>query len=591
MNTKDDNEKSKSNVFTQLVYFNIFFGMLSVFIIPIFMFIYAIILKENGVDVDLNHIIMKTNFLSAILMIVLPFSIQILYRKKDWVGFLALAPAMIDVTISIISIILFFSPNYFDSIDFKSTKIIFLTTSMFALMFASMIFSAFYFFKKFDYKRRYLVSGFLVSTIIVLDLSSWVLLTIQVFFALSTVFIVGYIIYRGIKDNVNSINRVLKARSYFVFIKTFALWSPFSLVIAFGFYLGNSIDSLSLKLNESVWSISSQVPEDLFEKQEKINCEWYNLICQLNPVVIAKNQIAFMKDKANYEYKKSKAADKIKDASFFMRSFMADILNYISIVSNIIMCFLAIKSFFYVFARVAISTKYGLPATLAVDDLSEKVGRGDIHKFGQEYVIPSDSKEKYYIVRTLEGSGCPPKFSLPQWNHSLFSRFFTGSFWMNEIVADENGTSVNFSTTGSSEFVEWNLKENEEIIFHYKNFVGITESVKLSTIISFRLSSIVFGKVFHACATGPGKIIFLTKGKLKIYEDAKNATSVPINRVLAWQRDTFFDVKAQLNPIDIFLSGIYFQPSSSNSIVVDSDEKGAPETGLIQFIKRFVIPF
>ena len=74
MNTKDDNEKSKPNFFTQLVCFNIFFGMLSVFIIPIFMFIYAIILKENGVDVDLNHIIMKTNFLSAILMIVLPFS-------------------------------------------------------------------------------------------------------------------------------------------------------------------------------------------------------------------------------------------------------------------------------------------------------------------------------------------------------------------------------------------------------------------------------------------------------------------------------------------------------------------------------------
>ncbi|MFZ4789373.1 MAG: hypothetical protein ACOYMW_00415 [Candidatus Competibacteraceae bacterium] len=519
-----DNEKFKSGVFTQIFYFNIFFGILSAFIIPLFFMIYLIILQNNGIDVQVEDSTFKSNLLSIILMIILPLSIWICYNKRDWFGVLALAPSMIDTAFLVID---FFNPKFL--LEPNSEEIngwLFLTLGFITFIFV--IFSTIYFFKKFNYKRRYLIAGFLVSTIIILDLTSWVLFIAQTLFALSTLFFIFYIVYRSIKDNVSSFRRVIKARSYFIFVKTLALWCPFSIVIAIGFYLSGSIDKLSLKVDESVWSISSEVPEDLFEKQEEIKCEWYNLICQFNPVVLIKNQMAFMKNKANYEYKRLKVQDNVKTASFFMRSFIADILNYIGIISNIIMCFLAVKSFFYVFARVAVSSKYGLPATLAIDDVLEKVNQGNIRKFGQEYIISSDDKEKYYMVRTLEPSGCPPKFSLPQWNHSVFSRIFTKSYTMNEVFSEENDTGVHFSTTGSSEFVEWNLKEDEQIIFHYKNFVGMTGSVKLSTIISFRLSSIVFGKVFHACATGPGKIIFLTKGKLNIYEDGKKARSTPI---------------------------------------------------------------
>jgi hypothetical protein len=73
MNIKD-NEKFKSGIFTQIVYFNIFFGILSAFIIPLFLIIYIIILQKNRIDIQVEDSTFKSNLLSICLMIILPGS-------------------------------------------------------------------------------------------------------------------------------------------------------------------------------------------------------------------------------------------------------------------------------------------------------------------------------------------------------------------------------------------------------------------------------------------------------------------------------------------------------------------------------------
>ena len=259
-----------------------------------------------------------------------------------------------------------------------------------------------------------------------------------------------------------------------------------------------------------------------------------------------------------------------------------------SLLSNIILYFLIIRSFLYVFSRVTVSTKYQLPATL--EGKNKISNKAHIKKRGQEYVISSTENQKFYVVRTLEPSGRAPKISLPQSLKSIVARIFGKAYTMNEIQMEKGRSPVQFTSTGSSEFIEWELQENEEIIFSYKNFIAMTENIRLRTVISFRLTALIFGGVFHSCAQGPGKVIFSTRGKAKCFEDGTQAGSVPINRIIAWQRNAKFDVESELNHFDIFLSGVYLKPASADAIIIDADKRNAPNTGLVTFIKKFLLP-
>jgi hypothetical protein len=202
----------------------------------------------------------------------------------------------------------------------------------------------------------------------------------------------------------------------------------------------------------------------------------------------------------------------------------------------------------------------------------------------------SNEIEKYYFVRTLEPDGRAPKFALPQWKRSPFIRILSKSYTMNEIITGPKIDPVRFTSTGSSEFIEWNLGDNEEIIFSYKHFAGMSESIKLSTIISFRLTSMVLRGVFYYCAKGPGKIIFKTIGKTNCVDESTRSVSFPVGRMIAWRRTAQFDVESNTNHFDVFLSGIYIKPSSPDLILVDADEQGDSKQGLIKFAKKFLLP-
>ncbi|WP_109301262.1 AIM24 family protein [Aquimarina sp. AU474] len=266
-----------------------------------------------------------------------------------------------------------------------------------------------------------------------------------------------------------------------------------------------------------------------------------------------------------------------------------DTITFINLLLDIAFGFLILKSFMYVFSRVAFSSDDENYVTLLESD--GNISKGKLKNTGNQYTInPEETKENYFLSRSFEPSGRAPKFSLPQWKSAILARLFTRNYAMNKVVMKSRPEEVHFKAMGSHEFVEWDIKEGEEVIFHFRNFVGMSEGVKISAVVSFRLTSLLFGRLIFTTAKGPGKLILLTKGEPITHGHIGANASVATSRILAWQKNTRFNVESELNIVDVFMSGIYLKKKDDDLILIDADMKGASKNGIVRFIKSFILP-
>ncbi len=266
-----------------------------------------------------------------------------------------------------------------------------------------------------------------------------------------------------------------------------------------------------------------------------------------------------------------------------------DTITFINLLLDIAFGFLILKSFLYVFSRVAFSSDDENYVTLLESDSNSL--KGTLHKFGNQYTIdPSVTKDNYFISRSFEPSGRAPKFSLPQWKSAILARIFTRNYAMNKVQMSSRPEKVHFKAMGSHEFVEWEIKEGEEVVFHFKNFVGMSEGIKISAIVSLRLTSLLFGRIIFTTAKGPGKLILLTTGEPITAGESIAESSIATSRILAWQKNTRFNVESELNLVDVFMSGIYLKKKEKDLILIDADVKGPSKNGVVRFIKNFILP-
>ncbi|WP_025739797.1 AIM24 family protein [Aquimarina pacifica] len=265
-----------------------------------------------------------------------------------------------------------------------------------------------------------------------------------------------------------------------------------------------------------------------------------------------------------------------------------DTMIFINLLLDIAFGFLILKSFLYVFSRVAFSSDDENYVTLLSSE--NKMKNGALHKLGNQYAIAQEKDDLFYVSRSFEPSGRAPKFSLPQWKSAIIARVLSGNYAMNKIVVNSKSEAVHFKAMGSHEFVEWDIKEGEEIVFHFSNFVGMSQHIKISAVVSLRLTSLLFGRLIFTTAKGPGKLILLTKGEPITAMDPRSNASIATSRILAWQRNTRFNVESELNIVDVFMSGIYLKKKKEDLILIDADVKGRAKNGIVRFIKSFILP-
>ncbi len=268
---------------------------------------------------------------------------------------------------------------------------------------------------------------------------------------------------------------------------------------------------------------------------------------------------------------------------------MAGLLN---LFLNFLLIFAVFKSFFIVFARVIFKRENAL--FVSVSEHTKRMAKGTIRvpKVPHRYSIAASRKAVWYNRNQIDWSGPEQQKAVPQWRSAVFSRLSNSVYLMNRMVMGApQGTGAIFTTGRDNQFVEWTLKPGEEVIFDYAFFVAMTDTVKLKTVFILKLSTLLLGKIFYSCATGPGKLVLMTGGDAIVGQTRHVGLPVAASRLVAWHRQARFEILANLTMIDTYTSEVSIQKRPADQIIINSKSKTFGSFGqLWRFIKVFIMP-
>lgn len=267
--------------------------------------------------------------------------------------------------------------------------------------------------------------------------------------------------------------------------------------------------------------------------------------------------------------------------------------GFVNLLLNFILLFAVIKSILIVLARVIFKKENAL--FVSVSEFDGRMAKGDIRvpREAHKYSIPKSRKAVWYNNTRVDWSGPEQQKAVPQWRSCALARFSTGTYLMNRMkMGQPDSTGAIFSTGRDNQFVEWTLKKNEEVIFDFGYLVAMTDTVKIKTVFSLKLSTLLLGKIFYSCATGPGKLVLMTGGDAIAGKTRHAGLPVAASRLVAWHRQARFEILANLSMIDTYTSEVSIQKRPADLIVINSRSKSYGTFGqLWRFIKVFIMPF
>ena len=353
------------------------------------------------------------------------------------------------------------------------------------------------------------------------------------------------------------------------------------------------------------------------------DCDFLGLSCHAANIVINGLNAAYVEARADSEVKfvdkmQGIAKDVNGDIAAFSNQAEAEMgeillkyetltrtsINRVHTASNILrqimllwLIVIAIKSFLFVFARVIFDKSTDIEVDLLEQDGAAIQGRV---KSLQEVNIPGNYPYDLYYKANYQPLGPAPRFSIPQWRSSMMSRLRFGAWNMSQVkmpLAEPEG--LTFNAIEAEHLVDWELQEGEEVVFRYRHFVAMNENIKLRTVVSLRVATLLLGRiVFHTarCEGGPGRLVLRTRGKPATAAQVRQ--SIPAARLVAWNRYAQFSVDSHLTRTDIFLNGFNLRRSESESdadpqgiLVVEADARdGGILVGTLRFAKNFLLP-
>lgn len=265
----------------------------------------------------------------------------------------------------------------------------------------------------------------------------------------------------------------------------------------------------------------------------------------------------------------------------------------LAVFLSLILILAVIKSFLYVLATRIFDAKSSLHIDLGAD----LPVQGE-YVSGPSVSIPRDFNRELITREVLDNQEnstalIPWPFSAP------VARILRSAYFVfNKGGHFEHGQEEMSFTRGSGHhIVDWRMKEGEEVVFHYRNFFGASDNIKLKTTISLRLATILLGRfVFHSavCTGSDGRLLLTAAGTVN---DEAKTDSTSLDRLIAWNRHTRFRVSSKGTVKSVFLDGYTMVRTRQEGepcglIVVEAiGDGGRRISGAVRFIRTLLMPF
>jgi uncharacterized protein (AIM24 family) len=273
----------------------------------------------------------------------------------------------------------------------------------------------------------------------------------------------------------------------------------------------------------------------------------------------------------------------------FLLNFLLRLLGWLALA------LIAVKSFLYVLALELFHTDEEM--AIGFEDAPAIEGE---YRSGRRLTVDRDFPHPLITRKQLSNTDnnvclAPWPWSSPLtriWRRRYFI-FTKGSFLADAEQATEPGQATRgmVASAGSGlSIVEWKLQPGEQVIFRYQDFYGASDNVRLSSEWSFRLATLLLGRVrFHiaSCPEGEGRLLL----KANVEEiDQQHIRAIPPERMIAWNRHAQFTIHSGRTLWKTLLNGYTLvrkdrAQGPSGRIVVSSDDVGS-NLGSIRFVRR-----
>ena len=156
---------------------------------------------------------------------------------------------------------------------------------------------------------------------------------------------------------------------------------------------------------------------------------------------------------------------------------------------------------------------------------------------------------------------------------------------------------MHFPSGQGSIGVKWTMAPGEEVIIAFPNLLGFSENVAITSIVSLRLSTILFGRyIFHSarCTHGEGLLLLSVPDNAVLADE--DVHEVPLGRIKAFNRHARFRVSSERSWRAVFkdgfnLSRVDGDAASRGLVLVGSSTEGELRfQGLVRFAKTFMWP-
>jgi hypothetical protein len=256
---------------------------------------------------------------------------------------------------------------------------------------------------------------------------------------------------------------------------------------------------------------------------------------------------------------------------------------------------IAIKSYLYVLALELFHSDEEM--AIAFDDAKPVEGE---YRSARRLTIDRDFP--YPLITRKQLSNTDNNVCIAPWPWSApLARILRGRYFLftkGRFLADAEQASGSVdsrrgmvaSAGGGMSIVEWTMQPGEEVIFRYKDFYGASENVQLASEISFRLATLLLGRIIFRiarCTEGEGRLLLKADVEEIAQEDIR---ALPPERMIAWNRHARFSVHSGRTLWKTLLNGYTLVRRNrgdgpSGKIVVSSDEAGS-NLGSIRFVRR-----
>jgi hypothetical protein len=256
----------------------------------------------------------------------------------------------------------------------------------------------------------------------------------------------------------------------------------------------------------------------------------------------------------------------INDAEEGLRhvaKFSQQLAKVVSIVLLVFLCITLVKSFLYIVALVAFD--FHGPSLVQVDGTSRIEGAGPRIAAPATEIEIRDLGDTELITKAILDNQAVHLKVAPWPASGILARLLRGKYVAyNRGGVIEATEPIHFSFE-KKYVVDWVLQDGEEIIFSYKHFFGASANLRLRSRVSFRLSTMLLGRlVFHSARAqnGPGHLLLVVDSVgLSGAAGARHRTAVP-ERLVAWHPHTRFQVHNQLTLRSIMMDPFVLVPVS-----------------------------